>query len=76
MGTGEAQIDGRAEESTMDVNLALTLIRSGRSREVIPHLPRLLHTLRPLIALARQQKEAEHSAKETVVHGSLQGVPR
>jgi hypothetical protein len=60
----------------MDVNLALTLIRSGRAAEVVPHLPRLVHQLRPLMALVRQQKEIELSKKETVVHGSLQGVPR
>jgi diguanylate cyclase (GGDEF)-like protein len=66
----------RADEGSMDVNLALTLIRSGRAAEVVPHLPRLVHQLRPLMALVRQQKELELSNKETVVHGSLQGVPR
>lgn len=66
----------RADESTMDVNLALALIRSGRSAEVVPHLPRLVHQLRPLMALVRQQKELAQSNKETVVHGSVQGVPR
>ena len=71
---GEQQ--ARADESTMDVNLALTLIRSGRSAEVVPHLPRLVHQLRPLMALVREQKELAQSNKETVVHGSLQGVPR
>ena len=65
----------RADEGSMDVNLALTLIRSGRAAEVVPHLPRLVHQLRPLMALVRQQKELELSKKETVVHGSLQGVP-
>ena len=60
----------------MDVNLALTLIRSGRGAEVVPHLPRLVHQLRPLMALVREQKERALSNKETVVHGSLQGVPR
>ena len=66
----------RADEGSMDVNLALTLIRSGRAAEVVPHLPRLVHQLRPLMALVRQQKELELSKKETVVHGSLQGVSR
>jgi hypothetical protein len=66
----------RADEGSMDVNLALTLIRSGRAAEVVPHLPRLVHQLRPLMALVRQQKELELSKKETVVHGNLQGVPR
>jgi two-component system cell cycle response regulator len=71
-GNGEAG----ADEASMDVNLALTLIRSGRGAEVVPHLPRLVHQLRPLMALVRQQKELELTNKETVVHGSLQGVPR
>ncbi len=71
-GNGQA----RADEGSMDVSLALTLIRSGRAAEVVPHLPRLVHQLRPLMALVRQQKELELSRKETVVHGSLQGVPR
>jgi two-component system cell cycle response regulator len=73
-GGGNGQ--SRADEGSMDVNLALTLIRSGRAAEVVPHLPRLVHQLRPLMALVRQQKELELSKKETVVHGSLQGVPR
>jgi two-component system cell cycle response regulator len=66
----------RADEGSMDINLALTLIRSGRTTEVVPHLPRLVHQLRPLMALVRQQKEIALANKETVVHGSLQGVPR
>jgi diguanylate cyclase (GGDEF)-like protein len=73
---GSAEQKARADEGSMDVNLALTLIRSGRAAEVVPHLPRLVHQLRPLMALVRQQKELELSNKETVVHGSLQGVPR
>jgi len=73
-GGGNGQ--SRADEGSMDVNLALTLIRSGRAAEVVPHLPRLVHQLRPLMALVRQQKELELTKKETVVHGSLQGVPR
>ncbi len=79
MGTGEtadAGSNGRADDSSIDLNLALTLIRAGRAAEVIPHLSRLVHQLRPLMALVRQQKEAELSNKETVVHGSLQGVSR
>jgi two-component system, cell cycle response regulator len=76
MGTGEAAVADRAEDSAMDIGLALTLIRSGRGHEVLPHLGRLMHSLRPLLALARQQRESEEAAKETVVHGSVQGVPR
>jgi len=74
-GAGPEQ-NARADEGSIDVNLALTLIRSGRAAEVVPHLPRLVHQLRPLMALVRQQKELALSNKETVVHGSLQGVPR
>jgi hypothetical protein len=40
----------------MDVNLALALIGSGRSAEVVAHLPRLLEQLNPLIRLIRQQQ--------------------
>jgi two-component system cell cycle response regulator len=79
LGAGEAgpgEQKSRTDEGSMDVNLALTLIRSGRAAEVVPHLPRLVHQLRPLMALVRQQKELALSNKETVVHGSLQGVPR
>ena len=78
LGAGEAAaLDAgrRADEGSMDVNLALTLIRSGRSAEVIPHLPRLVHQLRPLLALVKQEKERALANKETEVHGSLQGVP-
>jgi diguanylate cyclase (GGDEF)-like protein len=66
----------RADEGSMDINLALTLIRSGRAAEVVPHLPRLVHQLRPLMGLVRQQKELALANKETVAHGSLPGVPR
>ena len=74
LGAGKGEI--YADQTGMDLNLALTLIRSGRAPEVIPHLPRLIHQLRPLMALVRQQKELELANKETEVHGSLQGVPR
>jgi len=74
VGGGNGEL--RADDGSMDVNLALTLIRSGRAAEVVPHLPRLVHQLRPLMALVRQQKELELANKETAVHGSLQGVPR
>jgi PleD family two-component response regulator len=72
--TGDKQV--RADEGTMDVNLALALIRSGRSAEVLPHLPRLVYQLRPLMALVRQQKELAQSNKESGADGSVQGVPR
>jgi diguanylate cyclase (GGDEF)-like protein len=73
---GAAEGGARSDAGSMDVNLALTLIRSGRSAEVVPHLPRLVHQLRPLMALVRQQKEIAQQHRETMAHGSLQGVPR
>jgi len=79
LGAGEAgATDGSAGAGagSMDVSLALTLIRSGRGAEVVPHLPRLVHQLRPLMALVRQQKELAQQQRETVVNGSVQGVPR
>lgn len=67
---------GRADAGSMDISLALALIRAGREAEVVPHLPRLLHQIRPLLALVRRQKENAQSKEETVAHGNLQGVPR
>jgi len=79
LGAGEgaaADNQGHADAGSMDVNLALALIRAGREAEVVPHLPRLLHQLRPLLTLVRKQKELAPSKKETAAHGYLQGVPR
>jgi two-component system cell cycle response regulator len=49
--------DPRADTGSMDVSLALALIGAGRSAEVVPHLPRLLQHLNPLIRLIRQQQK-------------------
>jgi PleD family two-component response regulator len=49
--------DPRGESGSMDISLALALIGSGRSAEVVPHLPRLLQHLNPLIRLIRQQQK-------------------
>lgn len=49
--------DPRGESGSMDIGLALALIGSGRSAEVVPHLPRLLQQLNPLIRLIRQQQQ-------------------
>ncbi len=79
LGAGEASTadsSASANAGSMDVNLALTLIRSGRGVEVVPHLPRLVHQLRPLMALVRQQKEIAQQHRENVANGSLQGVSR
>ncbi len=48
--------DPHGETGSMDVSLALALIGSGRAAEVIPHLPRLLQQLNPLLQLVRQQQ--------------------
>ncbi len=61
-GVSAEQIDGHADEGSMDVNLALALIRAGRASEVVAHLPRLLDQISPLIKLVRQQKELKSGA--------------
>jgi len=48
--------DPRGETGSMDVGLALALIGSGRAAEVVPHLPRLIQHLKPLLRLIRQQQ--------------------
>ena len=58
LGTTEAKVasgDSGAEAGSMDINLALALIASGRSDEVLPHLARLLQQINPLLRLVRQQ---------------------
>lgn len=52
----------QADEGSMDINLALALIRAGRASEVVVHLPRLLEQISPLIKLVRQQKELQAGA--------------
>jgi hypothetical protein len=49
--------DPRGETGSMDVGLALALIGSGRAAEVVPHLPRLIQHLKPLLRLIRQQQD-------------------
>jgi diguanylate cyclase (GGDEF)-like protein len=65
LGTSEAArasgFDPNAETGSMDVSLALALIGSGRGAEVVPHLPRLIQQLNPLLRLIRQQQQ-QHSA--------------
>jgi len=56
-GAAPGQLDSRAEEGSMDVNLALALIRAGRASEVVPHLPKLVDQINPLLKLVRQQKD-------------------
>jgi PleD family two-component response regulator len=56
-GSRAGATDPRGESGSMDISLALALIGSGRSAEVVPHLPRLLQHLNPLIRLVRQQQK-------------------
>ncbi len=60
LGTSEAArasgFDPNAETGSMDIGLALALIGSGRGAEVVPHLPRLVQQLNPLLRLIRQQQ--------------------
>ena len=51
----------RPEAGSMDIHLALALIASGRAAEVVPHLPRLLDQINPLLRLLRQQQSAAGS---------------
>lgn len=59
----------------MDVSLALALIGSGRSAEVIPHLPRLFQHLNPLIRLMRQQQQQEAAANAAASAAGGEGKP-
>jgi two-component system, cell cycle response regulator len=73
-GVAPGALDGRGEDGSMDINLALALIRAGRGSEVVAHLPRLLEQLNPLLRLVRQQQELQ-SAK-TEGEGSGDKLPR
>jgi len=57
--------DPHGETGSMDINLALALIGSGRSAEVVAHLPRLLEQLNPLLRLIRQQKDKARANSES-----------
>lgn len=75
-GATPGAIDSRPDEGSMDVSLALALIRAGRANEVVPHLPRLLMQLDPLLKLVRQQRELQTTSTEGGGNDDLQGVPR
>ncbi len=66
----------RADEGSMDVGLALALIRAGRAPEVVPHLQRLLEQISPLLKLVRQQRELQASPSEEKRNDDVQGVSR
>ena len=76
-------MESKAEDGSMDINLALALIRAGRAAEVVPHLPRLLEQIAPLLKLVRQQKELQAAPADGGRHGErereqrdVQGVSR
>jgi two-component system, cell cycle response regulator len=78
-GDGEAgSVEPQPVEGSMDINLALALIRAGRATEVVPHLPRLLQQVAPLLKLVRLQKElqAQATPAEGGPHDNVQTVPR
>jgi diguanylate cyclase (GGDEF)-like protein len=75
-GVAPGAVDPKPEDGSMDINLALALIRAGRAAEVVPHLPRLLEQVAPLLKLVRQQKELQAAPAEGGNHGDVQGVPR
>jgi len=55
--------DPHAETGSMDVNLALALIGSGRAAEVVAHIPRLVEQLKPLLRLIRQQQDLSNASQ-------------
>jgi two-component system cell cycle response regulator len=75
-GVSPGSMEPKPEDGSMDINLALALIRAGRAAEVVPHLPRLLEQIAPLLKLVRQQKELQATPAEGGSHGEVQGVPR
>jgi len=78
-GDGEAgSVEPQQAEGSMDINLALALIRAGRAAEVVPHLPRLLQQVAPLLKLVRLQRElqAQATPAEGGPHDDVQTIPR
>ena len=75
-GVAPGAMDPKPDDGSMDINLALALIRAGRAAEVVAHLPRLLEQIAPLLKLVRQQKELQATPAEGGIHGEVQGVPR
>jgi diguanylate cyclase (GGDEF)-like protein len=78
-GDGEAgSVEPQQAEGSMDINLALALIRTGRAAEVVPHLPRLLQQVAPLLKLVRLQRElqAQATPAEGGPHDDVQTIPR
>jgi diguanylate cyclase (GGDEF)-like protein len=81
LGAGDGDggsVEPQPVEGSMDINLALALIRAGRATEVVPHLPRLLQQVAPLLKLVRLQKElqAQATPAEGGPHDNVQTIPR
>ena len=74
-GVAPGSMDPKPEEGSMDINLALALIRAGRAAEVVPHLSRLLEQIAPMLKLVRQQRELQ-ATPDGGAHGAVQGVSR
>lgn len=84
LGTGEGAAGAgevKPAEGAMEIQLALALIRAGRAGEVVPHLPRLIEQISPLLRLLKQQQNlpAQDTTPPGIKEGTddeLQGVPR
>lgn len=72
-GVPPSYTDAREQDGGMDMNLALELIRVGRAGEVVPHLPRIIEQISPLLKLVRQQRELAQA--QTQVQGGVHEVP-
>jgi PleD family two-component response regulator len=75
-GVAPGVLESRPDDGSMDISLALALIRAGRAGEVVPHLPRLLEQINPLLKLVRQQRELQSTGPEGARNDDVQGVPR
>lgn len=75
-GVAPGALESRPDDGSMDINLALALIRAGRAGEVVPHLPRLLEQINPLLKLVRQQRELQAMGPEGARNDDVQGVSR
>ena len=75
-GISPGQLEARPDDGSMDINLALALIRAGRAAEVVPHLSRLLEQVNPLLKLVRQQRELQAAGTPEASHDSPNIQPR
>lgn len=75
-GVAPGALESRPDDGSIDISLALALIRAGRAGEVVPHLPRLLDQINPLLKLVRQQRELQAMGPEGARNDDVQGVPR